>query len=80
MKAMQSYNDFSVGGSIAVNVHGQDLSTGQIISTIISLTVLLPTGDIITVNRKKNYDLFQAFVKHFDQHVRNNKDIAFYSA
>src|SRR5262249_22744252 len=39
IKAMQSYNDFSIGGSISVNVHGQDLSTGQIISTIITIQV-----------------------------------------
>jgi decaprenylphospho-beta-D-ribofuranose 2-oxidase len=115
IKAMQSYNDFSIGGSISVNVHGQDLSTGQIISTVLSMQVFLPRGEIITVSREENKDLFYAIiggygligiivtatlqlaadallerhvevipttslVHYFDQNIRNNKDIVFYSA
>lgn len=62
VKAMQSYNDFSIGGSVSVNVHGQDLATGQIISTIISLQVLTPDGKTITVNQQENGPLFSAIV------------------
>lgn len=115
IKAMQSYNDFSIGGSIAVNVHGQDLSTGQIISTIIAMNVLLPNGDIVLVSRTEHYDLFKAIVggygiigvvlsatlqltddillerhltvistdsfeRYFNDHIRNNPAIEFYSA
>ncbi len=115
VKAMQSYNDFSIGGSISVNVHGQDISTGQIISTVICLKVLLPDGNIITASRNEHAQIFYAivggyglvgiiieatlqltddillerhavtvdtasFVEHFNNHIRNNQDIEFYSA
>lgn len=62
VKAMQSYNDFSIGGSVSVNVHGQDPSVGQIISTIISMQVLMPSGEIITASRVKNKQLFGAII------------------
>lgn len=115
VKTMQSYNDFSIGGSISVNVHGQDISTGQIVSTILSLKILLSNGTIITASPDKNSDIFYAAVggygligiiveatlqltddiiikrhaeviktasltDHFNEHIRNNPTIEFYSA
>ena len=34
---MQSYNDFSIGGSLSVNVHGQDLENNPIIKSALKL-------------------------------------------
>ncbi|HEV2601453.1 MAG TPA: FAD-binding oxidoreductase [Candidatus Babeliales bacterium] len=62
IKAMQSYNDFSIGGSVSVNVHGQDLSTGQIISTVLSMHVILANGEMVTVSRQENQELFGAII------------------
>lgn len=58
---MQSYNDFSVGGSLSVNVHGRD-PHGQIIQTVASIEVMLADGSLVTASRTENYDLFRAVI------------------
>ncbi len=58
IKAMQSYNDFSIGGSLGVNVHGQDVRFAPLIETVIQFKLLMPNGDVITVNRNENSELF----------------------
>lgn len=60
--AMQSYNDFSIGGSLSVNVHGQDLATGQIIRTVVSCKVVTAQGNSITVSRTEHPELFAAVI------------------
>jgi len=49
--AMQSYSDFSIGGSLSVNVHGQDVRAAPLIKTVKSFKLLLHDGQIITVTR-----------------------------
>lgn len=44
--AMQSYSDFSIGGSIGVNAHGQDLRWNPVSSCLKRMTVLLPNGTL----------------------------------
>ena len=58
---MQSYNNFSLGGSISVNVHGRD-PHGQIIHTIKSIHVMLADGTIVTADRHQNRELFRAVI------------------
>ena len=58
IKVMQSYNDFSIGGSVAVNVHGRDIAYGPLIETILSVNVMLADGSIITTSRQEQSDLF----------------------
>lgn len=57
IKVMQSYNDFSVGGSLSVNVHGRD-PYGSLIKTIKEIKVLIADGSIITANKNENSSLF----------------------
>lgn len=58
VKIMQSYNDFSIGGSLSVNVHGQDFKSGPLIKTVDSFKLLLANGKIINVSRYENKELF----------------------
>lgn len=58
VKVMQSYNDFTIGGSLSVNVHGRDIHHGPLIETIKSINVLLANGSIVTASRTENSDLF----------------------
>ncbi|MDR3647405.1 MAG: FAD-binding protein [Candidatus Babeliales bacterium] len=58
VKAMQSYNDFSIGGSLSVNVHGQDLLANPLIDTVKSFKLLQSNGKIIDVSRTKNKQFF----------------------
>lgn len=55
---MQSYADFSVGGSISVNVHGQDIVFGAIGNTIKSMKVLTADSTLVTCSPTENKELF----------------------
>lgn len=62
IKVMQSYNDFTVGGSLSVNVHGRDISCGPLIETVESLKIMLADGSLVLASRSENYDLFRATI------------------
>lgn len=59
VKAMQSTDIFSVGGSISVNAHGMDHQVGSIAGTIRSMRVMLADGSIVACSREENGDLFR---------------------
>ncbi|WP_281645339.1 FAD-binding oxidoreductase [Parendozoicomonas sp. Alg238-R29] len=60
--AMQSYSDFSIGGSLGVNAHGQDLHWNPVSSTVESVKVLLTDGRHLHASRTENHDLFRAVI------------------
>lgn len=62
VKAMQSSDVFTVGGSISVNAHGMDHQVGAIERTIRSLRVMLADGAIVTASRSENTDLYRHIV------------------
>ncbi len=62
VKAMQSTDIFSVGGSISVNAHGMDHQAGAIGKTIRAMRVMLPSGEIKTVSRTDNPELFNLVI------------------
>jgi FAD/FMN-containing dehydrogenase len=62
IKAMQSTDIFTVGGSISVNAHGMDHHAGAIMDSIRSLRVMLADGQVIQVSRDENPDLFRHVV------------------
>jgi len=62
VKAMQSTDIFTVGGSISVNAHGMDHQAGAVRNSIRSLRVLLADGRIETVSREQNPELFDLVV------------------
>jgi FAD/FMN-containing dehydrogenase len=62
VKAMQSTDIFTVGGSISVNAHGMDHRAGAIMDSIRSLKVMLADGRVVTVSRDENPELFRLLV------------------
>ncbi len=62
IKAMQSTDIFTVGGSIAVNAHGMDHRSGSVGGSVRSMRVLLPDGTVKTASRTENPDLFRLVV------------------
>lgn len=62
VKAMQSTDIFSVGGSISVNAHGMDHRAGSVAGSIRSLRVMLADGSVKTCSRDEGPDLFRHVV------------------
>ncbi len=62
VKAMQSTDIFTVGGSISVNAHGMDHLAGSVGSSIRSMRVMLADGKIVNVSPKENAELFKLVV------------------
>src|SRR5260221_4942776 len=62
VRAMQSTDIFSVGGSISVNAHGMDHQAGAVAKSIKSMRVMLADGSLRTVSPTENRELFDLAV------------------
>ncbi len=62
VKIMQTYANFTVGGSLSVNVHGRYIGLGPLILSVRSLDIMLANGERMTVSRENNSELFFACV------------------
>jgi len=58
VKIMQSYANFTVGGSLSVNAHGRYVGLGPIISSVKSLKIVLADGSILDASPSSNSDIF----------------------
>ena len=57
-KVMQSNHDFGVAATYSVNAHGWAVPFGPMGSTVKSVRMVLPTGDLVTCSPDENRDLF----------------------
>jgi FAD/FMN-containing dehydrogenase len=62
VKIMQSYSNFTVGGSVSVNCHGRYVGRGALVNSVRALQLVLPDGDVVEASRECNADLFRAAV------------------
>lgn len=62
VKSMQSIDILTVGGTLAVNAHGMDHRIGGIASTVKSLRLMLPDGNIRTLRKDHNLELFKTVI------------------
>ena len=60
VKAMQSINIFTVGGTLSVNAHGIAHNPGPIASTVRSLRIMLSSGEVKTASATENPELFRS--------------------
>lgn len=60
VKAMQSINLFTVGGTLSVNAHGIAHDPGQIAPTVRSMRVMLSSGEVRRASPTENTELFGA--------------------
>jgi FAD/FMN-containing dehydrogenase len=62
IKIMQTYANFTVGGSVSVNCHGRYIGHGPIVSSVLELKLVTASGEVITASREVNPDVFAAAV------------------
>lgn len=49
LQVMQASNVFSAGGSVGTNIHGWNIHAGVLSNTILSMDVVKPNGELVTV-------------------------------
>jgi FAD/FMN-containing dehydrogenase len=62
VKIMQTYADFTVGGSLSVNAHGRYVGFGPLIQSVKSITVVLADGTLVTATPTRNSDVFYGVI------------------
>src|SRR5712692_7293756 len=58
VKIMQTYANFTVGGSLSVNVHGRYVGLGPLIFSVRSFKIILADGSEVEASRTRNADIF----------------------
>ena len=59
VKAMQSINIFSVGGTLSVNAHGVAHNPGQVAPTVRQMHIMTADGKVVTASLTQNAELFR---------------------
>lgn len=62
VQTMQSYANFTVGGSVSVNCHGRYVGHGPIVSSVRALQMVLAHGEILELNPRQEPELFYAAI------------------
>lgn len=62
VKIMQTYANFTVGGSLSVNCHGRYIGLGSVILSVKSIDVILATGEMVHASKQENSEIFFACV------------------
>jgi len=62
VKVMQSYSNFSIGGSVSVNCHGRYISNGALAGTVRALQLVTAAGETLELSRMQQPELFAAVI------------------
>lgn len=62
VKIMQTYSNFTVGGSLSVNVHGRYIGLGSMIMSIEKFRIVLANGSVVTASTQENPDIFYSAI------------------
>ena len=62
VETMQSYANFTVGGSVSVNAHGRYIHNGPICYSIRAMQIILANGNVVEANRHHHAALFSAVI------------------
>lgn len=60
VKTMQSFANFSVGGSVSVNAHGRYVGHGPVGRTVRAVQLVLHDGQVVEASRSQRPELFRA--------------------
>jgi FAD/FMN-containing dehydrogenase len=62
VKVMQSYSNFTIGGSVSVNCHGRYVGLGPLANTIRALQLVTADARVLELSRTSHPDLFAAVI------------------
>jgi FAD/FMN-containing dehydrogenase len=62
IKIMQTYSNFTVGGSLSVNAHGRYIGEGPLVRSVDSIKIVLADGNEVTASPTVNKDIFFAAI------------------
>jgi FAD/FMN-containing dehydrogenase len=62
VKVMQTYSNFTVGGSLSVNAHGRYVGEGPLITSVKSLKLVLADGSVVEASPEHNADIFAGVI------------------
>lgn len=62
VKIMQTYANFTVGGSLSVNVHGRYIGMGPLILSVRSILIVLANGELLHCTPQENPDVFNGAI------------------
>jgi FAD/FMN-containing dehydrogenase len=58
VKIMQSFANFTVGGSLSVNAHGRYVGFGPLVSSVRSIKIVLANGNVVDASRDVRPEIF----------------------
>ena len=58
VRIMQSYANFTVGGSLSVNVHGRYIGEGPVVRSVESISVVLADGSLVFASPEQNPEIY----------------------
>lgn len=58
VKIMQTYANFTVGGSLSVNVHGRYIGFGPLVLSVRSIKLVLASAELVEASPTQNSELF----------------------
>lgn len=59
---MQSYSNFTVGGSISVNCHGRYVGKGSLANSLHAMRLVTADGDALELSRDRHPEMFSAVI------------------
>lgn len=62
VKTMQSFSNFTVGGSVSVNCHGRYVGHGSIGNTVRALQLVMADGSVVETSASMRPELFRAAI------------------
>lgn len=65
LKVTQSYADFTVGGSLAANAHGREVSAAPLVQAVRSIKLVLHDGSLVEADRTQQPELFFGAIGSF---------------
>lgn len=62
VKIMQTYSNFTVGGSLSVNCHGRYMGLGPLILSVRAIRLVLPDASVVDASPALNSELFYGVI------------------